>query len=206
MIVVEVHDDHSGRPLQKHSSCEYVVVAVCANPPAVFAATAAQLPGCDGRADDPDDQQHDGAELSGTAGQRRKDLATLRVQAGNVAGADALTVRTANRGYRTALLHVAALRALAGDLDGAHRPLFVTVTQTVGPHVHTDVTLWFPMALDPEQPITPDPGEFTGWGWYPRAEALTWPAERTDPQLSRFLTKLGRARATTAAGAADAGR
>ncbi|WP_327009801.1 hypothetical protein OHA72_22755 [Dactylosporangium sp. NBC_01737] len=62
------------------------------------------------------------------------------------------------------------------------------------------------MALDLEQPITPDRGEFTGWGWYPRAEVIAWPAERTDPQLGRFLTKLGRLRATTAAKAADAGR
>ncbi|MEV0131414.1 NUDIX domain-containing protein [Dactylosporangium sp. NPDC050688] len=88
----------------------------------------------------------------------------------------------------------------------AERPLFVTVTQTVGPHVHTDVTLWFPLALDPEQPITPDPGEFAGWGWYPRAEVIAWPAERSDPQLARFLTKLGRVGATTGVGAADAGR
>ncbi|MGI5176188.1 NUDIX domain-containing protein [Dactylosporangium sp. CA-152071] len=72
------------------------------------------------------------------------------------------------------------------------RPLFVTVTQTVGPHVHTDCTLWFPIALDADRPITPDPGEFAGWDWYPRAEAMTWPAERTDPHLPRFLTKFTR--------------
>jgi 8-oxo-dGTP diphosphatase len=79
-------------------------------------------------------------------------------------------------------------------------PLFVTVTQTIGPHVHTDATLWFPLALDPGQSITPDPGEFAGWGWYPRADVITWPTETTDPQLGRFLIKLGRLRTATAGG------
>ncbi|MEV6927103.1 NUDIX domain-containing protein [Dactylosporangium sp. NPDC051485] len=87
----------------------------------------------------------------------------------------------------------------------AGQPLFLTVTQTVGPHVHSDVTLWFPLMLDAGEPITPDPGEFTGWGWYPRAEVIAWPAECTDPQLARFLTKLGRLRTTTATGVVDVG-
>ena len=88
----------------------------------------------------------------------------------------------------------------------AEQPLFLTVTQTVGPHVHTDVTLWFALLLDPEEPITPDPGEFTGWGWYPCTEVVAWPAERTDPHLARFLTKLRRLRTIDAEAATHAGR
>jgi 8-oxo-dGTP diphosphatase len=88
------------------------------------------------------------------------------------------------------------LRAVARPhpLWPTERPLFVSVTQTVGPQVHTDATLWFPLALDRGQPITPDPGEFAGWGWYPRTDVMAWPVQRTDPQLGRFLTKLRRLR------------
>ncbi|GAA2356078.1 NUDIX domain-containing protein [Dactylosporangium salmoneum] len=85
------------------------------------------------------------------------------------------------------------------------RTLFVTVTQTVGSHVHTDVTLWFPIALDPGQSITPDAGEFAGWGWYTCAEVMAWRAERTDPHLARFLTKLGLLRTATSGGSAHDG-
>ncbi|MFG2042134.1 NUDIX domain-containing protein [Dactylosporangium sp. NPDC048998] len=85
------------------------------------------------------------------------------------------------------------------------RPLFVTVTQTVGHRSHTDATLWFPLLLASDQPITPDSGEFAGWGWYPRAEVIAWPAERTDPHLGRFLGKFGRLRNTAAEGAAHVG-
>lgn len=99
------------------------------------------------------------------------------------------------------------LRAVARPhpLWPTERPLFVTVTQTVGPQAHTDATLWFLLALDPGQPITPDPGEFAGWDWYPCADVIAWPTERTDPQLGRFLAKLGRLRSATAGRPAHVG-
>lgn len=73
-------------------------------------------------------------------------------------------------------------------------PLFVTVTQTIGPAVHTDATLWFLLDLDPATAVRPDPGEFTGWGWHPRTDVAAWPAGRADPELPRFLAKVGAAR------------
>jgi 8-oxo-dGTP diphosphatase len=70
------------------------------------------------------------------------------------------------------------------------RPLFITVTQTVGPHSHLDCTLWSVLELDRIQPVRPDRGEFSDWGWFPRAEVAGWPAERTDPEMARMLRKL----------------
>jgi 8-oxo-dGTP diphosphatase len=75
------------------------------------------------------------------------------------------------------------------------RPLFISVTQTVGQRSHTDVTLFYLLALDPRQPVTADPGEFSDWGWFPRTEVAAWPAGRTDPEFGRFLAKLDRQRA-----------
>jgi 8-oxo-dGTP pyrophosphatase MutT (NUDIX family) len=69
------------------------------------------------------------------------------------------------------------------------RPVFVTVTE-VGPHVHQDVSLWHVLALDPDQPVTPDPAEFAGSGWFDRTDVAGWPAGRSDPHMSRFLAKL----------------
>lgn len=52
-------------------------------------------------------------------------------------------------------------------------------------------TLWFLLALRPDEPVVPDPGEFSDSGWFPRAEIARWPIERTDPQMPRLLAKLG---------------
>lgn len=75
-------------------------------------------------------------------------------------------------------------------LTSDRRPLFVTVTPTVGPQSHLDATLWWLLELDPAQRITADLGEFSGWGWHPRRDVAGWPAGRTDPELGRFLTKV----------------
>jgi 8-oxo-dGTP diphosphatase len=92
----------------------------------------------------------------------------------------------------------AVVREFAEELGGAARahpsgsseaPIFLTVTQAVGPHTHTDVSLWFLLDLEATASLHPDPGEFFAWGWYPRAQVVTWPSARTDPELSRFLTK-----------------
>ncbi|GAA3298413.1 NUDIX domain-containing protein [Dactylosporangium vinaceum] len=81
------------------------------------------------------------------------------------------------------------------------RPLFVTVTPTVGPHSHLDATLWWLLDLDPAQRIAADPGEFSGWGWHPRREVAGWPAGRTDPELGRFLSKVEHLTTRTGQGA-----
>jgi 8-oxo-dGTP diphosphatase len=73
------------------------------------------------------------------------------------------------------------------------RPLFLTVTRTVGPHRHLDCSLWWVLELDPREPVRPDPGEFSDWRWYPRREVAGWPTGRTDPELGRMLRKLASA-------------
>ncbi|MER7006520.1 NUDIX domain-containing protein [Dactylosporangium sp. NPDC000555] len=89
----------------------------------------------------------------------------------------------------------------------AREPLFLTVTETVGPGQHTDCTLWFLIDLHPNDPMAPDPGEFSDAGWFPRTEVAGWPAERTDPQMARALAKLdAHIHAARAAGSGHAGR
>jgi 8-oxo-dGTP diphosphatase len=69
-------------------------------------------------------------------------------------------------------------------------PLFLTVTQTFGPHSHLDCTLWWVLDVDRVQPVRPDRGEFSDWGWFLRHEVAGWPAGRTDPEMTRMLRKL----------------
>jgi 8-oxo-dGTP pyrophosphatase MutT (NUDIX family) len=62
------------------------------------------------------------------------------------------------------------------------RPLFLTVTETVGAleQRHTDVSLWFVLASSRNQVFTPDPGEFRGIRW--------WTPRRSVTQILRPLT------------------
>jgi 8-oxo-dGTP diphosphatase len=67
-------------------------------------------------------------------------------------------------------------------------PFFLTVTPTVGaiaPHV--DVSLWYLLRGESDQPLWFDPGEFHQAAWF-TLDAL--PLERTDPHLPRFVAKL----------------
>jgi len=73
---------------------------------------------------------------------------------------------------------------------GGDRPFFLTVTQTRGPHSHTDVTLWFVLAADRGEPMRPDPGEFRGVSWFGLDEPIEWDAGTFDPQMHRFVAKL----------------
>jgi hypothetical protein len=66
----------------------------------------------------------------------------------------------------------------------------LTVTQTRGPHSHTDVTLWFVLMGDRAEVLSPDPGEFRGVGWFGLDEPITWDASGFDPQMHRFVAKL----------------
>lgn len=67
-------------------------------------------------------------------------------------------------------------------------PLFVTVTQTAGaPPVHTDVSLWYVLALDRETPLVFDEQEFHGVRWFSFDDV---PLARSDPHMGRFLRKL----------------
>jgi 8-oxo-dGTP pyrophosphatase MutT (NUDIX family) len=66
-------------------------------------------------------------------------------------------------------------------------PLFLTVTRTVGPHSHRDVSLWYVIRGHRNHPFTLDPREFAGGGWW-EIDRDTLP--ESDPHMSRFLTKL----------------
>jgi 8-oxo-dGTP diphosphatase len=71
-------------------------------------------------------------------------------------------------------------------------PLFVTETVTGGVDAgHTDVSLWYVLEGQVDQPLTPDPGELAATKWWPFAD-ITEPgaAARIDPELPRFISKL----------------
>ncbi len=68
-------------------------------------------------------------------------------------------------------------------------PAMVTCTTTVGLTAgHTDVSLWYVVVADREQPIAFDAAEFNAVRWFP-VDAV--PRERVEPHLHRFLVKAG---------------
>ncbi len=73
---------------------------------------------------------------------------------------------------------------------GSH-PFFLTVTETRPPHSHTDVTMWFVFAADQEQPVVPDPVEFSQVRWFTIDDSAEWTGD-FDPQMHRFLAKLSK--------------
>ena len=79
-------------------------------------------------------------------------------------------------------------------LDGSavsKEPVFLTVTRTVGiDSGHTDVSLWYVLPCDRDQPLVVDAVEFRGVRWWSRAELATADPARFDPHLSRFLNKI----------------
>jgi 8-oxo-dGTP pyrophosphatase MutT (NUDIX family) len=73
------------------------------------------------------------------------------------------------------------------------RPLFITVTETQGLAVrrHTDVSLWYVIALDrADERLRPDPGEFDDVHWLSLDALLAEPVARFDPHMHRFVRKL----------------
>jgi 8-oxo-dGTP diphosphatase len=78
-------------------------------------------------------------------------------------------------------------------LSGAifDRPLFLTVTTTVGQDSgHTDVSLWFVLPVARHTPLTPDAGEFHRVRWWSPADLDAADPSRFDPHLPRFRRKL----------------
>ncbi len=70
-------------------------------------------------------------------------------------------------------------------------PLFITVTTTVGiDRGHTDVSLWYPVALDKKARIVGDEREFTAARWWSAQELGSADPARFDPHFGRFLRKL----------------
>jgi 8-oxo-dGTP diphosphatase len=76
------------------------------------------------------------------------------------------------------------------DRFGGSKPFFLTVTQTRGPHSHTDVTLWFVLHGDRHTQIRPDPREFNAVQWISLDDQVDWSGTHFDPEMQRFVTKL----------------
>ena len=72
------------------------------------------------------------------------------------------------------------------------RPLFVTVTDTVGDAQtrHTDVSLWYLLCGFRQQPLRPDEREFAAARWWSHSEVAEADPELLEPHLPRFLGKL----------------
>ncbi|WP_024806017.1 NUDIX domain-containing protein [Nocardia sp. BMG51109] len=73
--------------------------------------------------------------------------------------------------------------------DGA--PVFLTVTQTWGRHIHTDVTLWILLDGREHMPLVRDPREARELRWFAVDDPDEWAhPDRFDPAMCRFLGKL----------------
>jgi 8-oxo-dGTP diphosphatase len=70
------------------------------------------------------------------------------------------------------------------------RPVFVTVTPTVAPNSHTDVSLWYLLAGNPAMPMVLDPREFAGGRWWTGPQLESADPALFDPNMSRFLAKV----------------
>jgi 8-oxo-dGTP pyrophosphatase MutT (NUDIX family) len=75
--------------------------------------------------------------------------------------------------------------------SGPQEPIFITVTQTRGPGVHTDVSLWFLLDVTESDIDWYDEAEFSGITWLSAAQILELPADRLDPHMHRFLRSIG---------------
>lgn len=68
------------------------------------------------------------------------------------------------------------------------KPLFLTVTITSGKiGQHTDVSLWYPIVVDPRRHLEYDVDEFHQIRWFDIQEL---PFQESDPNLSRFIRKM----------------
>ena len=87
-----------------------------------------------------------------------------------------------------------AARELAEELGFAPKHpigarVMVSCTRTVGLTAkHIDVSLWYVVRADRRQRLAYDESEFNAVRWFPFTEV---PLVRSDPHMSRFLTKLG---------------
>jgi len=76
-------------------------------------------------------------------------------------------------------------------LRGDERPLFITVTQTLGlAPGHTDVSLWYLLRGDLHERLVFDRGEYTDMAWFSFDEILQSHPAIFDPHMQRFTRKL----------------
>jgi hypothetical protein len=69
----------------------------------------------------------------------------------------------------------------------------VTVTETVAPDSHTDVSLWFVLTRDSSRVLTPDAREFRSARWWTREQIARADPAAFDPHMGRMLGKLDQA-------------
>lgn len=71
------------------------------------------------------------------------------------------------------------------------RPLFLSVGVTVGVDAgHTDVSLWFPLALRSDERLHIDRREFRSMRWWSPDELRSAAPATFDPAFGRFIAKL----------------
>jgi 8-oxo-dGTP pyrophosphatase MutT (NUDIX family) len=69
-------------------------------------------------------------------------------------------------------------------------PHFITVTQTNGQGLHTDVSLWYVLRASEDTPLSIEPDRFAEVRWWDISKVLSSSIELFDPELHRFLKKL----------------
>ncbi|HEX5541547.1 MAG TPA: NUDIX domain-containing protein [Micromonospora sp.] len=77
------------------------------------------------------------------------------------------------------------------DSNIGERPVFLTVTRTVGVDVHTDASLWYVLSVHRRQRMVFDQTEFREARWWLTAEIRAADPAQFDPHLTRFLAKIG---------------
>jgi len=79
------------------------------------------------------------------------------------------------------------------DEESGDRPFFLTMTETAGPPAtrHVDVSFWFALTGQVEQPLQPDQREFAGVRWWTPTELRDTAPGRLEPHLLRALVALG---------------
>ena len=53
-----------------------------------------------------------------------------------------------------------------------------------------DVSLWFVLARGSTAELDPDLREYRGVRWFPLDRREGWPADRFDPEMGRFISKV----------------
>ncbi len=71
------------------------------------------------------------------------------------------------------------------------KPFFVTVTPTVGPTPHTDVSLWYAFVGSALEVVTADEREAIATRWWVFDQIRAREGSRFDPHLPRAVAKLG---------------
>jgi pimeloyl-ACP methyl ester carboxylesterase/8-oxo-dGTP pyrophosphatase MutT (NUDIX family) len=70
------------------------------------------------------------------------------------------------------------------------KPVFVTVTTTIGYGNHTDVSLWYIIRGDSSIDLRYDSREMGGYKWFSPEEILTSDGTQFDPHIQRFIRKM----------------